>query len=294
MSSAVAVVYRFVIDDVISKIKETLKAHGIDENVAYDLQKAWEGKLAEQGTYTPDADLYQSDRKRKRTRKDEAAPSDVQQPHAYMDHAAALLHYNQAQYQAQTGEEDDEVQFTGQNIPSMHPHDIENFGKPQQFMEPVSGYRQDQGFLGMHQDASNFSHLNLAPLNLPPVSTMSHHPSHFQYLLQQPISLPPVQQQPQEQEEPQAKRQRTHGNITQLDGNDDDDFGIDSGEDLNSEDDIKEQEDDAQPEDLVFALVDKVTRTKNKWKLSLKYGMMLLQNGQKDYVFNKSNGEFEW
>lgn len=46
------------------------------------------------------------------------------------------------------------------------------------------------------------------------------------------------------------------------------------------------------PGDLVIALYDKVQRVKNKWKITLKDGIVSVQG--KDYVFHKCNGEFEW
>ncbi|CAH7674078.1 transcription factor IIA, alpha/beta subunit-domain-containing protein, partial [Phakopsora pachyrhizi] len=42
------------------------------------------------------------------------------------------------------------------------------------------------------------------------------------------------------------------------------------------------------PGDLVIALYDKVQRVKNKWKITLKDGIMSVQG--KDYVFHKCNG----
>lgn len=42
----------------------------------------------------------------------------------------------------------------------------------------------------------------------------------------------------------------------------------------------------------VLCLYDKVQRTKNKWKCVLKDGIVSINN--KDYAFNKANGEFEW
>ncbi|GAA5948633.1 hypothetical protein JCM3765_004950 [Sporobolomyces pararoseus] len=44
--------------------------------------------------------------------------------------------------------------------------------------------------------------------------------------------------------------------------------------------------------DIVIALYEKVQRVKNKWKVTLKDGLISV-NG-KDYLFSKCNGEFEW
>ncbi|MBW0503702.1 hypothetical protein O181_043417 [Austropuccinia psidii MF-1] len=46
------------------------------------------------------------------------------------------------------------------------------------------------------------------------------------------------------------------------------------------------------PGDLVIALYDKVQRVKNKWKITLKDGIISVKG--KDYAFHKCNGEFEW
>lgn len=49
---------------------------------------------------------------------------------------------------------------------------------------------------------------------------------------------------------------------------------------------------DIESANLVLAQFDKVARAKNKWKCSLKGGIMTL-NG-KDALFGKANGEFFW
>jgi transcription initiation factor TFIIA large subunit len=66
-----------------------------------------------------------------------------------------------------------------------------------------------------------------------------------------------------------------------LNENDDDDDldDVDQGEDLNTQ-------------HLVLAQFDKVTRTKSRWKCILKDGIMHINN--KDILFNKATGEFEF
>lgn len=49
---------------------------------------------------------------------------------------------------------------------------------------------------------------------------------------------------------------------------------------------------DVQSGNLVLAQFDKVSHTKNKWKCSLKGGVMTLNN--KDMLFGKATGEFTW
>uniref|UniRef100_A0A5B7A580 Transcription initiation factor IIA large subunit n=1 Tax=Davidia involucrata TaxID=16924 RepID=A0A5B7A580_DAVIN len=65
-----------------------------------------------------------------------------------------------------------------------------------------------------------------------------------------------------------------------LNENDDDDLDdVDQGEDLNTH-------------HLVLAQFDKVTRTKSRWKCTLKDGIMHINN--KDILFNKATGEFDF
>ncbi|CAH9115678.1 unnamed protein product [Cuscuta epithymum] len=65
-----------------------------------------------------------------------------------------------------------------------------------------------------------------------------------------------------------------------LNENDDDDLDdVDQGEDLNTT-------------HLVLAQFDKVTRTKSRWKCTLKDGIMHINN--KDILFNKATGEFDF
>ncbi|KAJ3684191.1 hypothetical protein LUZ61_013355 [Rhynchospora tenuis] len=72
--------------------------------------------------------------------------------------------------------------------------------------------------------------------------------------------------------------------------------GDDDDEELPLNEDDEEEEEEAEPttQPLVLAQFDKVTRTKktNKWKCTLKDGIMLLNN--RDILFNKAKGEFDF
>ncbi|PNY09347.1 transcription initiation factor IIA large subunit-like protein [Trifolium pratense] len=62
----------------------------------------------------------------------------------------------------------------------------------------------------------------------------------------------------------------------------------------NDDDDLDDldQGDDQNTSHLVLAQFDKVTRTKSRWKCTLKDGIMHINN--KDILFNKANGEFDF
>merc|ERR1711939_59536 len=64
------------------------------------------------------------------------------------------------------------------------------------------------------------------------------------------------------------------------------------GSDLDDSDDEAEGQEQEDGGDLVIALYDKVQRSKNKWKVSLKDGVISV-NGR-EYLFSKCQGEFEW
>ncbi|CAA3025402.1 transcription initiation factor IIA large subunit-like isoform X1 [Olea europaea var. sylvestris] len=73
-------------------------------------------------------------------------------------------------------------------------------------------------------------------------------------------------------------------------GDDDDDEPL--NEDDDDELDDVDQGEDLNTTHLVLAQFDKVTRTKSRWKCTLKDGIMHINN--KDILFNKATGEFEF
>jgi len=85
--------------------------------------------------------------------------------------------------------------------------------------------------------------------------------------------------------------------ISQVDGEDyeDDDvlnYDDNINSDLDDDDDDDDDNDENEPEHLILCQYEKVTRIKNKWKCSLKDGIINV-NG-KDYLFQKATGDFEW
>ncbi|KAM0467032.1 hypothetical protein ACHAPV_000546 [Trichoderma viride] len=101
--------------------------------------------------------------------------------------------------------------------------------------------------------------------------------------------------------QPKSKKMRSKGKgpagVAAYDGGDDDDVEIDEDA-INSDlDDPDEDRDDDEVDDeglghIMLCMYDKVQRVKNKWKCTLKDGVLTV-NG-KEYVFNKATGEYEW
>ncbi|KAK4672613.1 transcription factor IIA subunit alpha [Podospora pseudopauciseta] len=94
------------------------------------------------------------------------------------------------------------------------------------------------------------------------------------------------------------RRNRAAGGPSQVDGGEDDmkDEDLDDdaiNSDLDDSDDNKEDEDeDDDMGHMMLCMYDKVQRVKNKWKCTLKDGVLTV-NG-KEYVFHKATGEYEW
>ncbi|KAL2006527.1 hypothetical protein VTN00DRAFT_9195 [Thermoascus crustaceus] len=86
---------------------------------------------------------------------------------------------------------------------------------------------------------------------------------------------------------------------SQYDGPDDDDERVEDDEDainsdLDDPDDLVAEEHEGEDAvgQVMLCTYDKVQRVKNKWKCTLKDG--ILTTGGKEYVFHKGQGEFEW
>ncbi|EON98565.1 putative transcription factor tfiia complex subunit protein [Phaeoacremonium minimum UCRPA7] len=98
-----------------------------------------------------------------------------------------------------------------------------------------------------------------------------------------------------------SRAQKSTSGIAQFDGIDDDikDEDAEHDEDaINSDlDDPDDDQDDDDDDDdnmghIMLCMYDKVQRVKNKWKCTLKDGVLTV-NG-KEYVFHKATGEYEW
>ncbi|KAK3393787.1 transcription factor IIA, alpha/beta subunit [Podospora didyma] len=86
---------------------------------------------------------------------------------------------------------------------------------------------------------------------------------------------------------------------TQFDGPDDsmkdedlDDDAINSDLDDSDDNNDDDEEDDEGSGQMMLCMYDKVQRVKNKWKCTLKDGVLTV-NGR-EYVFHKATGEYEW
>lgn len=84
---------------------------------------------------------------------------------------------------------------------------------------------------------------------------------------------------------------RAQGDATGDDDDEEDEDAINS--DLDDPDDLAAAEENGENTDQVMLCTyDKVQRVKNKWKCTLKDGILRVEGNE--YVFHKGQGEFEW
>jgi transcription initiation factor TFIIA large subunit len=85
---------------------------------------------------------------------------------------------------------------------------------------------------------------------------------------------------------------RAQGDATGDDDDEDDEDAINS--DLDDPDELDDDAADADdsPDQVMLCTYDKVQRVKNKWKCTLKDGILRMQGSE--VLFHKGSGEFEW
>ena len=84
-----------------------------------------------------------------------------------------------------------------------------------------------------------------------------------------------------------ASPESSHESLSKLPNSTEDDL---LGSDLDDDDDDNEAS--IETDNIILCQYDKASRTKSKWKCSLKDGLVHV-NGQ-DFAFHRAAGEFEW
>ena len=105
--------------------------------------------------------------------------------------------------------------------------------------------------------------------------------------------------------QPRSAQKQPRTGPSQLDGEDDEEIGSDLDD---PEDDVNDDIHADSGGDIILCLYDKVQRVKNKWKCTLKDGVVTVDGKEyvdfapevlhllmlSSYVFHKAQGEFEW
>lgn len=289
--------YKTVVEDVISNVREAFLDEGVDEQVLQELKQLWENKLAQSRALDSGPEPSES----------VMIPSTIQYIPQPVQNAPS-----KQQFIGASG-------VVTQNMPVPVQIASQDISQP----AATAHMALPQGVLQQQLQALASQGLTLQPTGNGQfiIQALPQQGAHGQMgapQLQQvtisQASIPTMIQQPQGQQQ-----QKTH-QVLQLDGagdsssSEDEDFD-DDDDDNENDDDAKEDDNDEQgeeeeplnsdddvsdedPSDLfdtdnvVVCQYDKINRNKNKWKFHLKDGIMNL-NG-KDFVFQKATGDAEW
>lgn len=291
--------YKSVVDDVITNVREAFLDEGVDEQVLQELRQLWESKLTQSKALDPviepDAAV--------------ALPTTIQY--------TTQMIPQQPRTQAQTVQVP--VQIATQQIADMsQPAAVAANALPQGVFQQQLQALAAQGYTLLPTSNGQF----IIQAAVPHQQAQIVQAAPQQATIVQNQRVPTVVQTSQNtQGVIQFDGSSDSNGILQLDGagdtsseedddddNDDDDDDNDEnreGEDdlegeeeeeepLNSEDDVSDEDptDLFDTDNVVVCQYDKINRNKNKWKFYLKDGIMNL-NGR-DFVFCKANGDAEW
>ncbi|XP_048734329.1 transcription initiation factor IIA subunit 1-like [Ostrea edulis] len=298
-SNPVPRLYKTVVEDVISNVREAFLDEGVDEQVLQELKQLWENKL--QQSRALDSGPEPSEQV--------MIPSTIQYIPQPVQSAPAKQQFIGASGVV-TQNMPVPVQIASQDI--SQPAAAAHMALPQGVFQQQLQALASQG-LTLQPTGNGQFIIQALPQQAAHGQQIGGH--QLQQVTISQASIPTMIQQPQ----PQQQQQKTH-QVLQLDGagdsssSEDEDFD-DDDDDNENDDDVKEEDNDEQgeeeeplnsdddvsdddPSDLfdtdnvVVCQYDKINRNKNKWKFHLKDGIMNL-NG-KDFVFQKATGDAEW
>ncbi|KAI0683141.1 transcription factor IIA, alpha/beta subunit [Cytidiella melzeri] len=304
-------IYRVVIDDVIRSIKPEFDEYGVSEDILAELQHKWEAKVIASHVAEFEPPPPQPVPPHHPTHPS-VAPQQSNTPHhpAYPPHP---MHGHPSQYyytpppppgpQVKTEPVDSRYMLSGPSqgpgysLPSLPGPQISGPGVPPRpggqvmtfqgtaptarypVANPSAAQKSSNGRIpqsdGAHASSSTAPCGRLPQVDGPSSSSSSDSPSPPPAYAPRGAAHPSL---------PQPSQSRTGGA--------EDDEAINSDLDDSDSDDDGDEVGGGAGTDIVFCTYDKVARVKNKWKCVLKDGMIHVND--KDYLFAKCNGEFEW
>eukprot|EP01135_Chromosphaera_perkinsii_P010728 Nk52_evm7s2209 gene=Nk52_evmTU7s2209 len=286
-SPVVKELYQNVIIETIKSIKNEFLNEGLDDHVLFELQSLWEGKLAQHGI-----SVFDNQEEEDEEYEDDEEEGDDELND--LDDVHAVQFGNQAEYPSKM--EAKQNYNNGQGNPPQYnyPPPPGNIGRPQQYMPPheQNGYYnpripQNDGACDVSLEDEMMSKLvskmeGSCVGNCKGKETADLESNNDSKLL---TTTTQTKCRAAVVEFSEGKLNI----IQQNDGGNDEDL---DDEDLGSDLDEDDDDEDADYDDIILCQFDKVTRTKSRWKTNLKDGVMRLND--RDYVFRKGVGEFEF
>merc|ERR1712071_205780 len=284
--------YRGVMEEVVSHVRDAFLDEGVDEAVLQELKQIWENKLGASKVIDPITDPAETSLQNRLQQSQQSSASG----------------FNQASQQSAAQNK----QGTNKTVTSGTSAVQNTVAAPAVRMVPVQipAHALQGGEAGKKLQAVLSSPTVTAALALPVELATN--------ILQQHINAA-LQPSPAERTQPRID----NAGVQQLDGpqdssdeeeddaedeeddaddddeRDEDEQDVDNEENpdeepLNSEDDVSDEDPGVlfETENVVVCQYDKITRSRNRWNFHLKDGIMNI-NGR-DYVFQRANGDAEW
>lgn len=275
-------VYELIVEAVVNEVREDFENAGIDEQTLQDLKRNWQSKLSETKVTKFSWDDLTTD----------LSLNNNQHDISSNDATSSNINNNNSAVEFGVKQEDIEQGlvlpgFEGNNTnthgPNSIPNDNNDTNENVEVKKEEPEQSQEQKEIQSESDVTNpGDNMNNSNININSSNTGRNSSSDQQITLTIDDPSAKTIEQLRLQQEKQAKRSAlldTDEVGSELDDSDDDYL-------------ISEGEEDGPDENLMLCLYEKVTRTKARWKCSLKDGVVTIN--RKDYTFQKAQVEAEW
>jgi len=319
--------YKGVIEDVISGVRDAFNDEGVDEQVLMELKQIWENKLTASKAIDPIVDPAESSLQNKVQQTQQSVSGNATSSAAATKAAnAAATAAANAAAPANATAASAAVPAASASAVRMVPVQItvpaqpgSGHPTPKSITVQVPAHALQGGAAGAQLQSVLSSPTVTAALSLPVEMAQTLLQQHINQALQ--VSTPSTARSQAASTASRAAGNSTTGGVAQVDGpgdtSDEDDDDVEDEDDdvedederdeeaeeveeendeepLNSEDDVTDEDPSVlfETDNVVVCQYDKITRSRNRWKFHLKDGIMNI-NGR-DYVFQKANGDAEW
>lgn len=259
MVKSVSTIYRFVVDDVVSKMKAEFVQEGVDESVLMELRELWEGNMMRNGLLDDGEDGQEAPV--------HGEGSDGEERAAVAAEAT----------EEEDVDEDDADTGSLELLPSAAGAGTGHV--PNALDTAQEGRKRklnEHGLDLQHEPFQSRVKLEPLPSSFLPDLNLDTGADHYGFI--------PQQDGNDDDLAPTADEAAGGDEAAEDEGEED------NLSDLSS--DADEEEDDDNLKNFLCAQFERVTRTKNRWKCIMKDGVFHIEG--KDYLFHKATGEFNF
>merc|ERR1712071_539582 len=298
--------YRGVMEEVVSHVRDAFLDEGADEAVLQELKQIWENKLGASKVIDPITDPAETSLQNRLQQSHQSSASGVNQ--ASQQSAAQNKQGTNKTVTSGTSAVQNTVAAPAVRMVPVQITVPAHQGVPNSTAKSITvqvpAHALQGGEAGKKLQAVLSSPTVTAALALPVELATNVLQQHINAALQ---PSPAERTQPridnagvQQLDGPQDSSDEEEDDAEDEEDDADDDDERDENEEnpdeepLNSEDDVSDEDPGVlfETENVVVCQYDKITRSRNRWKFHLKDGIMNI-NGR-DYVFQRANGDAEW